>query len=72
MEKEKVPNAFQRQTLWTAITALSITMIGALIVGWVGWKIGAVVGIGTAWVLSCLGGGVGFYYGRRWFDRNLG
>jgi predicted PurR-regulated permease PerM len=32
---EKVPNAFQRQTLWTAITALSITAIGALIVGFV-------------------------------------
>jgi predicted PurR-regulated permease PerM len=32
---EKVPNVFQRRTLWTAITALSITTIGALIVGFV-------------------------------------
>ncbi len=28
-----IPNAFQRTTLWTAITALSITVIGALVVG---------------------------------------
>ncbi len=28
-----IPNAFQRATLWTAITALSITVIGALLVG---------------------------------------
>lgn len=28
-----IPNAFQRQTLWTAITTLSITVIGALVVG---------------------------------------
>jgi predicted PurR-regulated permease PerM len=30
---EKVPNAFQRHTLWTAITALSIAVIGGLVVG---------------------------------------
>jgi predicted PurR-regulated permease PerM len=30
---EKVPNAFERQTLWTAITAVSITVIGGLVVG---------------------------------------
>jgi predicted PurR-regulated permease PerM len=28
-----IPNAFQRTTLWTAITALSITVIGSLLVG---------------------------------------
>lgn len=30
-----IPNAFQKQTLWTAITVLSITVIGALVVGFV-------------------------------------
>ena len=49
-----------------------IGSLGALIASWVGWKIGGVAGIGTAWVLRCIGGGVGFYYGRRWFDNHLG
>ncbi|HSJ02511.1 MAG TPA: AI-2E family transporter [Verrucomicrobium sp.] len=29
----KIPNAFQRATLWTAITALSIAVVGALVIG---------------------------------------
>ena len=30
---EKVPNAFQRHTLWTAITAVSIAAIAGIVVG---------------------------------------
>jgi predicted PurR-regulated permease PerM len=32
---KKIPTAFQRNALWTAITALSITLIGALVVGFI-------------------------------------
>jgi predicted PurR-regulated permease PerM len=32
---KKIPSAFQRSTLWTAITALSITVLGALLVGFI-------------------------------------
>ncbi len=38
----KVPNAFQRQTLWAAITALSITVIGGLVVGLI-WLVTRVI-----------------------------
>lgn len=36
-----IPNAFQRHTLWTAITALSFTIIGSLVVGfvWLGTRV---------------------------------
>jgi predicted PurR-regulated permease PerM len=37
-----IPNAFQHRTLWTAITAVSITMIGALVVGLV-WLLTRVI-----------------------------
>ncbi|MFZ4594820.1 MAG: AI-2E family transporter [Verrucomicrobiaceae bacterium] len=38
----KIPTAFERQTLWTAITILSITVIGALVVGFI-WLVTRVI-----------------------------
>jgi hypothetical protein len=49
-----------------------IGALGAFLAGLAGWKIGSQAGPGTAWVLSCIGGGAGLYFGRRWFDDNLG
>jgi uncharacterized membrane protein YeaQ/YmgE (transglycosylase-associated protein family) len=39
--------------------------IGATIGGWIGWAIGAPVGIWTAFAVSMVGTGVGIYYGRK-------
>jgi uncharacterized membrane protein YeaQ/YmgE (transglycosylase-associated protein family) len=39
--------------------------IGATIGGWIGWAIGAPVGMFTAFAVSMVGTGVGIYYGRR-------
>ena len=39
--------------------------IGATIGGWIGWAVGAPVGIFTAFAVSMVGTGVGLYYGRR-------
>jgi hypothetical protein len=48
-----------------------IGWLSALIVGCVGWWLGAKVGLGTAVVLGSVGTGVGLFSGHRWFDRNL-
>ncbi|MES2507919.1 MAG: hypothetical protein V4599_14535, partial [Verrucomicrobiota bacterium] len=32
---KNLPTAFQRSALWTAITALSITLVGALAIGFI-------------------------------------
>ena len=42
-----------------------IVFIGATIGGWVGWAVGAPVGMFTAFAVSMVGTGVGMYYGRR-------
>jgi len=39
--------------------------IGATIGGWVGWAVGAPVGMFTAFAVSMVGTGVGMYYGRK-------
>ena len=44
---------------------------GASILGAIGWWLGARLGLAAAVLLSALGGGVGLYYGNRWFDDNL-
>jgi hypothetical protein len=50
------------------------TIIGWLVAtafGAAGWWLGERVGLITAVVISGLAGGVGLYYGNRWFDQNL-
>jgi len=39
--------------------------LGAFIGGTVGWYAGALVGTGTAFVLSMVGTGLGMYYGIK-------
>ena len=39
--------------------------LGATLGGYAGWAAGALVGTGTAFVLSIVGTGVGIYVGRR-------
>ncbi len=46
--------------------------IGTFLVSTFGWAIGQRVGLGTAVVLSAIGGGVGLYYGCKLFDLWLG
>ena len=48
----------------TRMTKL-LGFIGATIGGWIGWAIGAPVGVFTAFAVSMVGTGVGIYYGRR-------
>lgn len=46
--------------------------MGMLLLGSVGWAIGAYVGFGTAFVLSTIASGFGMYWGRKLFDHWLG
>jgi hypothetical protein len=39
--------------------------VAASVGGWVGWVIGAPLGLLTAWTLSVVGTAVGVYAGRR-------
>jgi hypothetical protein len=48
-----------------------IGWLAATVAGAVGWWLGERVGLITAVVVSALAGGVGLYYGYRWFDQNL-
>lgn len=48
------------------------TLLGSMVAGSIGWALGAYIGIGTALVLSCIGSGFGWYWGRRLFDEWLG
>lgn len=48
------------------------TILGSVVLGGIGWTLGAHIGIGTALVLSCIGSGFGIYWGRRLFDEWLG
>jgi phosphate/sulfate permease len=41
------------------------SFIGATALGYVGWFIGAPVGMTTAFIVSMVGSGVGMYYGRK-------
>lgn len=41
------------------------SFVGATILGYVGWFIGAKVGMATAFILSMVGTGIGIYYGRK-------
>ncbi len=48
-----------------------IGWLAATAFGSAGWWLGERVGLITAVVMSGLAGGVGLYYGYRWFDQNL-
>jgi len=49
---------------WVGMSNL-LAFVGASIGGWVGWAVGAPLGIMLAWTLSVVGTGVGVYAGRR-------
>ena len=46
--------------------------LGATIGGWIGWYLGAGIGIVTAFTVSMVGTGVGLYLGRRYALRQFG
>lgn len=48
-----------------------IGWLAATILGSAGWWLGERVGLVTAVVVGGVAGGVGLYYGYRWFDQNL-
>jgi hypothetical protein len=48
-----------------------IALLGASIAGAAGWWVGAFVGFMTAFVVSTVASGVGWYFARRWADENL-
>lgn len=49
------------------------SFLGALIIGWIGSKIGGLIlGPGLALTLGCIGAAIGFYYTRKWVDEWLG
>jgi hypothetical protein len=39
--------------------------VGSTILGYVGWYLGARIGMTTAVILSIVGTGLGIYYGRK-------
>jgi len=47
-------------------------LFGATVVSGLGWWLGDFLGLGTAVILSGIGGGVGLYYGRKLFTHYLG
>ncbi len=49
-----------------------ISGLAAFIAGSIGWWLGEHASFAAAVLLSAITGPVGFYYGRRWFDENLG
>ncbi len=48
-----------------------LNFVGMTIGGWIGWALGAVVSIFTAFILSMIGTGVGLYYTQRMAKRLL-
>ncbi len=47
-----------------------LNLIGMTIGGWLGWMLGALVGIFTAFIVSVVGTGLGLYLAQR-VTRNL-
>lgn len=43
----------------------------AMLLGWLGWWLGAFIGIGTAVLVSALASGIGLYWGRRLYDEHI-
>jgi len=48
-----------------------LALVGASIGSMIGWWLGARVGLATAFLISTLGSGVGFYYGARFAREHL-
>lgn len=48
-----------------------IGSLAAFLAASAGWWLGAKVGFATGVMASVVAGGVGLYYGNRWFDDNL-
>jgi len=48
-----------------------MTWVGATLLGAIGWKVGHYGGLFGAVVLSAIGTGYGFYWGRKLYDDNL-
>lgn len=46
--------------------------LGAFVVGWLGWWLGAKVNMTTAFILSMVGTGVGLSLGRKLFQDYFG
>ena len=42
-----------------------LAFVGAVVGGYAGWALGALVGTFTAYVVSLVGTGAGVYWGRR-------
>ena len=42
-----------------------VGVVGTLIGSWIGWKIGAPLGMIAAFVISTIGSGVGLYFAKR-------
>jgi hypothetical protein len=47
------------------------SFIGASVLGWAGWAIGAPVGMVTAFIVSMIGTGLGMYFGVKLANRYL-
>jgi hypothetical protein len=47
-------------------------IIGSSIGGWLGWIVGAKIGLMSAYMLSVVGTAGGVYYGRRLYSDLLG
>ncbi len=45
--------------------------IGAFVLGWAGWWLGALWALPAAVLLGAIGSGVGLYWGRRLFQQWL-
>jgi hypothetical protein len=45
-----------------------LAIIGATILGWLGWWLGDMVGLMTAFVVSTVAAGIGWYIGTRIFQ----
>jgi ABC-type lipoprotein release transport system permease subunit len=43
-----------------------VVMLVSTITGTIGWYLGALFGVMTAWMLSVVGTAIGVYYSRKW------
>ena len=63
-------NSCRPLAYWEAVSRL-FAIIGSTIGGWIGWTLGARVGLMTAYTLGVVGTAAGVYYGRRFADQLL-
>lgn len=48
-----------------------VVILVTTVTGGIGWYLGSLIGVMTAWTLSCLGTAVGIYYAKRWVSEYL-